>query len=69
MTIGKRIRKMRRDREWSQRFLGEQISVHPNMVRLWEKDANEPSIFNCILLADLFDITLDELCGRGGNNG
>jgi transcriptional regulator with XRE-family HTH domain len=68
MTMGKKIRKLRRDREWSQRELAELISVSRNMVGHWESGENEPSIFNCVLMANVFGVTLDELCCRGEYN-
>ncbi len=72
MTIGKKIRKLRRDRDWLQRDVAEKIMVSAGIVTCWEQDKNEPSIYNCILLADLFNVTLDELCcryERGDNSG
>ena len=65
MTIGEKIRKLRRDRDWFQRELAEKIGVSKGIVGCWELDKNEPSIFNCIALADVFGVTLDELCCRG----
>ena len=68
MTIGEKIKELREAKGWSQNQLAELLSTHKNSIGGWEKDANEPSLFNCILLADLFGITLDELCGRGDCN-
>lgn len=64
MTIGEKIRKLRKAKEWTQRRLAEEMDAGPNCVSLWENDKCEPSIFYCILLADVFDVTLDELCCR-----
>lgn len=64
MTIGEKIKKLREEKEWSQSKLAEEISTHKNSIGGWETGKNEPSIFNCILLADVFDVTLDELCCR-----
>ncbi len=65
MTIGEKIKELRKEKGWSQGELTEMLSVNHNAVRYWEKGINEPSIFNCILLADIFKVTLDELCCRG----
>ena len=64
MTMGENIRRLRKQMEMTQAMLGEEISVHPNEIMRWEKDRIEPSLFNCILLADVFGVTLDELCCR-----
>ncbi|MBQ7339344.1 MAG: helix-turn-helix transcriptional regulator [Clostridia bacterium] len=36
---------------------------HQNLYK-WEKGQSEPSIINCIKLADYYGISLDELVGR-----
>lgn len=62
MTIGQKIKKLRTDAGITQIELAKRIGVSFNTVYVWERDAFEPSIFNCIVLADYFGITLDELC-------
>jgi transcriptional regulator with XRE-family HTH domain len=64
MTIGKKIRELRKEKKWRQKRLAEKVGVTVNMVSMWELDKYEPSIFNCIVLADVFNVTLDELCCR-----
>jgi transcriptional regulator with XRE-family HTH domain len=65
MTIGEKIRELRKAKGWTQDMLTEKISTNHNSVGNWERGYVEPSIFNCILLADVFGVTLDELCCRG----
>ncbi len=64
MTIGEKIKELRWEHDLTQEELAEEISVHKNLIGYWETGRNEPSTFNCILLADVFDVTLDELCCR-----
>jgi DNA-binding XRE family transcriptional regulator len=64
MTIGKKIKSLRKDRVLTQEELAEKIGVSAGSIFNWEKDQNEPTIFNCIVMADFFDVTLDELCCR-----
>ena len=64
MTIGEKIKELREAKGWSKRKLAEEISNNYNIVRNWEVGRNEPTIYYCIKLADVFNITLDELCGR-----
>ena len=64
MTIGEKIKELREEKGWIQKKLAETLGVTVNVVSLWETGRNEPTIFNCILLADVFGVTLDELCCR-----
>ena len=64
MSIGEKIKKLRNEKEITQVELAEAIYILKDTVSLWERGKAEPSLSNCILLADYFDVTLDELCGR-----
>lgn len=64
MTMGEKIKQLRKAKKMTQQKLGEKIDVHSNEIMRWEKGRNEPSIFNCICMADVFGVTLDELCCR-----
>ena len=64
MTIGEKIKQLRKEKEISQQELCEEIGVSTNVVCWWEKGKFEPTIFNAIVLADYFGVTLDELCCR-----
>ena len=67
-NIANKIRELREMRSWSQNKLAIKIGVHRNLISLWENGNFEPSIYNCIRLADAFGVTLDELCCRGDLN-
>lgn len=64
MTIGKKIKNLRIEKDITQSELAAEIGVSSSAVQYWERDRSEPSIFNCIIMADIFDVTLDELCCR-----
>lgn len=64
MTIGEKIKLLRKSKKMSQKELCEKIGVSLNIVSWWEREIGEPSIFNAIVLADYFGVTLDELCCR-----
>lgn len=64
VTIGEKIKELRNNKNLTQKQLAEIIGSVPNHVCLWETGKFEPSIFNCILLADIFGVSLDELCCR-----
>jgi DNA-binding XRE family transcriptional regulator len=42
--------------------------IAQSSIGAWEVGKNEPTIFSAILLADYFDVTLDELCCRKRGN-
>jgi transcriptional regulator with XRE-family HTH domain len=65
MTIGEKIGRLRYEKDWTQRKLADKLNVHRNIVILWENGKVIPSVQNCIALADVFNVTLDELCCRG----
>jgi DNA-binding XRE family transcriptional regulator len=65
MTIGKKIKKLRKKNKYTQEKLAKKIGVSINSISFWELDKFEPTILNCISLADVFGVTLDELCCRG----
>ena len=60
--IDERIKELRKREGISQRELSEEIGVPQQTISSWESGRNEPSIFNCIVLADYFDVSLDYLC-------
>ena len=62
MSIGEKIKALRKARGLTQAKLADEIGSYQVTVYKWETGAFEPTIFNCILLADYFGITLDELC-------
>jgi DNA-binding XRE family transcriptional regulator len=68
MTIGEKIKKLRQGKGWTRGQLAYKIDAHENGIFYWETNRVVPSIQNCILLADVFNVTLDELCCRGECN-
>lgn len=64
MNLGKNIQKNRRLLNLSQEELAEKCEVSRQAVTKWEMDESIPTIDKLIVLADIFDISLDELVGR-----
>ena len=62
--IGEKIKELREARGWTQQDLGKLIGVTAPAICLWENENCKPNIFSCILLADAFNVSLDELVGR-----
>lgn len=64
MSIGEKIKELRKAKGMTQMELAIVIGVSPSNISAWEVERFDPTIFNCILLADVFQVTLDELCCR-----
>lgn len=64
MLLGKNIQKNRRLLNLSQEELAEKCDVSRQAVTKWEAGECAPTIDKLIVLADLFEISVDELIGR-----
>lgn len=59
--IGMNIRILRKRNKMSQEILAEKVDVSRQTVAKWENDEAIPDIIKCKMLADIFQITLDQL--------
>ena len=64
LTVGQRIRKHRNKLGLSQMQLANELSVTQTSISCWEADKVLPSTFILNDLAELFNISVDELLGR-----
>lgn len=64
MTFTENLKLFRRSKELSQNKLADILNISAKTVSHWETGYTEPSIAQLILLADLFDTSIDELVGR-----
>lgn len=64
MKIGQKIYELRTARNMSQGDLANVLEVSRQSVSKWETDAAVPDLDKLIKLADVFEISLDELAGR-----
>ncbi|MBQ1565774.1 MAG: helix-turn-helix transcriptional regulator [Clostridia bacterium] len=62
-TLGKRIAALRKEKGLTQEQLAEKVGVSAQAVSKWENDVSCPDITLLPLLADLFDVSVDELLG------
>ncbi|MCM1440977.1 MAG: helix-turn-helix domain-containing protein [Roseburia sp.] len=63
MTLGDRIKIERNKISLSQAALGERLQITQQAVGRWEKNLSEPDTATLKKLAEIFNITLDELLG------
>lgn len=59
-----KIAEFRKAQNLSQRRLAKEIGTSQANLSRWEQGIIEPSIMECWKLADYFDVSIDELCGR-----
>ena len=63
-AIAKNIRYYRQSMNLTQGQLAEKLCGKKSLVSNYENGYSVPDIFTLIRLADIFDVTLDELVGR-----
>lgn len=61
MTLGQKIKKLRIEKELTQKDLADKLNVTFQTVSKWENDENEPDVATIKELAKLFDCSLDQL--------
>lgn len=64
MNISKKIKELRKARKLTQVQLANELNSTQKSISNWEAGKSEPTIFSCMLLADVFQVSLDELCCR-----
>lgn len=61
MSIGARVKELRKSKGWNQTELGEKINLSFSGVSLIEADKNSPSIDVILKLSELFEVSADYL--------
>lgn len=64
MTIGQAIRKAREHRGLTQQKLAELSGIAVLTLQGWERDKFTPTVILLMGVADILEISLDELVGR-----
>ena len=68
MKLGDNIQFFRKKESLSQEELAEKCKVSRQAVTKWEAGESIPSIEKLIILAKIYDVSLDELVGKADNN-
>ncbi|MBQ3099884.1 MAG: helix-turn-helix transcriptional regulator [Clostridia bacterium] len=63
MSIGKNIKRIRREKGITQEKLAELLGLTPSAVSQWETDRVLPDITQLPMLCSIFDVTSDEILG------
>jgi DNA-binding XRE family transcriptional regulator len=64
MLMHEKIKQLRQEKGVSQSKLAKMVGTTQQLVNQWENNQKEPRLYNCINLADIFGVSLDELCCR-----
>ena len=64
MKFRETLRELRSMRGLGQQQLADLLKISVKTVSHWETGYSEPSITQLIALADIFEVTLDDLVGR-----
>lgn len=64
MTFNEKLIFLRKQKNWSQEQLGEQINVSRQTISKWELGDTTPEMEKLILLSDIFDLSIDKLVGH-----
>lgn len=63
-TFGTRLGRIRKENNYTQETIANKLNVTAQAVSKWENDITSPDIDTLIKLADIFNISIDELVGR-----
>lgn len=64
MTLGENLQRLRKEQGLSQEDVAQALFVTRQTISKWETDKAEPGVDNLKALADLYQVTLDQLTGR-----
>lgn len=59
--INMNLKRLRQHHQFTQEQLAEKIDVSRQVIAKWEKGESTPDIHLCIKLAELYDVTIDNL--------
>jgi len=62
-ALGKRIKQLRKDKNWTQKELAKQVGTSPAQLNKYESGLNTPPLDRLALLAEVLNISVDFLIG------
>lgn len=63
------LKRLRQQHQYTQEELAERLDVSRQVVAKWEKGESTPDIQFCIQLAELYDVTIDDLVNYNEQEG
>lgn len=67
-VINERLKDLRREKGYSLEYVAERINVSRQTVSKWESGETVPDVLKCKELADIYDISMDELLAEKGED-
>lgn len=64
MSLGENLQRLRKEKGFSQEDVAQKLFVSRQSVSKWENGNAEPGVKDLTALANMFEVTLDELVGR-----
>lgn len=64
MIFTEKLNQLRREKGLSQEQLAEKLHVSRQAVSKWETGEAQPDMSKLLLMCDVFNVSMDELCGR-----
>lgn len=68
-SMGQIIKRLRKERNFTQEELAEQLNVSPQAVSKWENGTSMPDISQVLPIANVFGVSTDLLFGVSGKSG
>ena len=65
--ISMNLRKLRKRNKYTQEEIADKIGVSRQAVAKWERGETVPDISNCLALAELYEVTLDDLVNHSSD--
>ncbi len=59
MSIGTTIKKLRKEKDFTQEQLAEYLSISPQAISQWETDKSAPDVYQIPVLARIFNVSAD----------
>lgn len=69
IKYNERLTELMEEKGFSQRKLATKLGISQPSINRWLKGINEPDICNLLLLADLFEVSVDYLLGHETTDG
>ncbi len=63
-TFGQRLARIRKEKNLTQNDLADYLSISPQAISKWESDLTSPDLDTIVKLANLFNMSTDELLGN-----
>ena len=66
MSLGRKIAKLRKERDWTQDQFADKVGVHGRHISRWETDKSKPTIEKIRRIAEVFGISAEDLIKENG---